>query len=323
MLWLVNRLLTKVRTNQAWLYTTLAGIGTLVGATLFALTQHVSWFTGIYWAIVTVTTVGYGDVVPKDPVGRVVAIGTMIVVIPLVGAVFANWAAAATSLHIGRLFGVHTTSNMTDHLVILGYTPLIPHLLPELLAAHSAVVLVADVDRGQIPDHPQMQFIAGDPTNPHVLAKASLDAAQKIVVVGNSDGDVVMTALEAQQLVPKDIILAVTHSKTAIGALEAVGIRGIASQDLLGEFLTKSLETPHAFNVLHQILASESVVLEEIPVPDVWVGKPLSQVRANAGGLVLGLVRNGTFSLGLPDDPTLTTDSTLVQLRVNAVSAGR
>ena len=49
--------------------------------------------TALWWAIVTVTTVGYGDVVPDSVVGRVVGVALMLVGIGLFGALTANVAA--------------------------------------------------------------------------------------------------------------------------------------------------------------------------------------------------------------------------------------
>lgn len=317
MIWLVSNLLQKVRKNQTWLYTSMAGVGALISATLFSLTQHVSWFIGLYWSIVTVTTVGYGDVVPKDTAGRIIAMATMLVVIPLVGAVFANWAAQATSLHIRRLFGMHTLSESRGHLVILGYTPVIPHLLPDLLKAHPSIILVADVDRNQIPDHPQMQYIAGDPSNPHVLAKARLEHAQQIVIVGETDGDVLMTAIEAHHVVPDGPMLAITHASKAITALKSLGIEGIATQDLVGELITQSLATPHAADLLQHMLSSRLGQLEEVPIPEEWIGRLLSEVRSQPTELVLGLIQNGQFTLGIPENPVLEKGALIVRLRAS------
>ena len=56
----------------------------LIGALMFALESNLnpafrSIPVGIYWAIVTVTTVGYGDVAPVTPLGRLVASATMLI----------------------------------------------------------------------------------------------------------------------------------------------------------------------------------------------------------------------------------------------------
>jgi voltage-gated potassium channel len=56
----------------------------LIGSVMFALESNLnpafrSIPVGIYWAIVTVTTVGYGDVAPVTPVGRLVASATMLI----------------------------------------------------------------------------------------------------------------------------------------------------------------------------------------------------------------------------------------------------
>jgi voltage-gated potassium channel len=62
----------------------IAALVVLIGALMFALESSLnpafrSIPVGIYWAIVTVTTVGYGDVAPVTPLGRLVASTTMLI----------------------------------------------------------------------------------------------------------------------------------------------------------------------------------------------------------------------------------------------------
>ena len=57
----------------------LSGVVLLGGAEAFAAAENVSLGTGIYWALQTMTTVGYGDVPPKTPLGKVIACILMVV----------------------------------------------------------------------------------------------------------------------------------------------------------------------------------------------------------------------------------------------------
>ncbi len=61
-------------------YTTALALLTLLGgAEAFAVAENVSVGTGIYWALTTMTTVGYGDITPKTTTGRVIACVLMLI----------------------------------------------------------------------------------------------------------------------------------------------------------------------------------------------------------------------------------------------------
>lgn len=68
----------------------------------FSAVEHVSIGLGLYWALATATTVGYGDVTPKTDAGHILAVAVMLTVIPLFSATFSLFTAGVTKEHIDR-----------------------------------------------------------------------------------------------------------------------------------------------------------------------------------------------------------------------------
>lgn len=77
---------------------TCAGLG-------FAAAEHTGAGRGLYWAVATATTVGYGDVAPRTAAGHVIAVLVMLTVVPLFGATFSLFTSGLAAGHVAGAEG--------------------------------------------------------------------------------------------------------------------------------------------------------------------------------------------------------------------------
>jgi hypothetical protein len=68
----------------------------------FGVAQHIGLWNGLYFAVVTGTTTGYGDITPHGWLPHLLACAIMIMVIPLISGAFALFTSGLASLHVGR-----------------------------------------------------------------------------------------------------------------------------------------------------------------------------------------------------------------------------
>ena len=276
----------------------------LIGAVLFAITQHYPLTTGLYWAITTATTVGYGDVTPHNGLGRVVASAVMLTTIPLLASVFALVTGAAAAAGIRRILAMESRFPAGTFRLVVGMSPAVPAILDELARAGDRVVLVADVDPAGI--RPGVHVVRGDPTEFAAVRAARPEAAQQALITGKSDGDVLVSAVLLRKQAPNLPIAALVRSPSVREALRDLGVdQTISAEELIAHTLAKSLEAPHAGEMLAQLVESNQHSLTEIEAGPDTVGKLLSAIRDERAGLVLGLVHDGRFVLGIGDDPVV------------------
>jgi voltage-gated potassium channel len=302
MMTLLAILLDRARRHQIWVLLGLAALSVLVGAGLFSVTQHVSIGTSLYWAVTTASTVGYGDVTPHNAVGRVVAVGVMLTAIPFLGAAFAVLAAVVTTARLRRMLGMDRRIDEKPHVVIFGSHPAVPQVAQELVAAKVPVVVVGKLDEGILPAI--VDVIDADPTDEEAIRRSRPEQARQALVAGPGDADVLVTAVGLRRIAPDLPIVAITRSAKVAEALHELGVQHtVSADDLLGHAIAKSLEAPHAADLLLSLVSSERYRLQELEVAAESVGRTLSAIRAEHSGLVLGLVQGNEISLGVGRDP--------------------
>lgn len=287
------------------------GLLVTVGAGLFAYTQKLPFTTGLYWAIVTVATVGYGDVTPHNPVGRFIAVALMLTTIPVLGATFAVLTGVTVASSVRKVMQAEHHFAPGTYRLILGMHPTVPAIIHELVETKTPVVLVADIDPTLMPE--AVHVVRGDPTDSRVIHKAKPAHAQHALVTAVSDADVLVSVVLLREQAPNVPIAALTHSGTVAKALQALGIDQVISiESLVAHTLAKSLETPHASQLIERLIDSDEHHLVEIAVVPAMIGQPMSTIRTARKGLVLGMVQNGTVRVGMANDPIIGSGDALM-----------
>jgi voltage-gated potassium channel len=260
--------------------------------------------SGVYWGITTATTVGYGDVTPNTAASRVVASLVMLTTIPLLATVFALATAGTAIAGIRRILAMHSRFPASPYRLVIGMNDTVPAILDELVAARVSVVLVANVDPATLPA--EVHLVRGDPTDEATIRSAKPEGAEQALITGRSDGDVLVSSVLLRKMAPALETAALVSSPSVREALTDLGIQQtISAHTLIASALAKSLEAPHAADMLAQLVDSDTHQLSEVEAGADAVGKPLSAVRDERDGLVLGLVHGGKFTLGVGDDPSV------------------
>lgn len=165
---------------------------TLGGVTLFLVEREsnpdlTSPLDGMWMALVTLTTVGFGDLTPTTPVGRILTgalmVGGMFTIALFAGVVGHSLLNAVLSIREEQF----RMSNHVNHLVVCGYEPgmhmLIDTLLEEYDANERKIVIFSDAERPpDIP--PELYWVRGDPTKESELDKVRIQRAAAVIVAG-------------------------------------------------------------------------------------------------------------------------------------------
>ena len=206
------------------------------------------WGDAFYYVVVTIATVGYGDITPVTTEAKlfslsVILLGTgafTVAVGALIGPAIESRMAAA--------FGTMTASELSlleDHVVVLGYGDVTESFLERIDEEADLVVVTENADAASRLAGEGVEVLTDDPTDESVLRDARVDAASGVGVAGDDDAENVLAVLAARNVNPDVRIVTVANEEThvrkldAVGADEIIDLRAIGGR-LLGESVLES-----------------------------------------------------------------------------------
>ncbi|GFK94619.1 Cyclic nucleotide-gated potassium channel [Fundidesulfovibrio magnetotacticus] len=235
--------------------------------------EPVGFFEGLWWAMVTLFTVGYGDFAPKTVPGRLLGMAVMASGIGLVSSITGAMASAMVERRMQRRRGLLPV-NATGHVLILGWNGHGPLLLerlrrmPEL--AQAQTVLAADMEPSRFEELVQslgqgvgLHFVRGDTALKAVLERANPAKARLAFILPGedvppeeADNHSVLTTLTLHALAPSLVIYAEALRDAAREHLLRAGAtKAVGREELAAKAMAFMASHPVMHDVLHALLA--------------------------------------------------------------------
>ncbi len=270
--------------------------------------QRYSWPTAVYWTIVTMSTLGFGDITFTSDLGRLFSVVVLVtgatfilVLIPFafIQFVFLPWMESRAAARAPRQLG----DDVRGHIVLTEFGAVSSALVERAERADVPYVLLAP----DLPDALRMvdegrSVMIGDLDDPDTYRRARVDAAA-LVVATRSDTSNTNVAFTVREISPTVPIAATASSSASVDILELAGCDLVLHLgQLLGAAMARRvLGNDHCAHEIGSF--DELVVAEATAAGTPFVGSSLMEIdlRGRFGVSVAGFLRRGNLELASPE----------------------
>lgn len=291
-----------------------------------------SWGDGLWYTIVTIATVGYGDFFPKSFGGRfLVGWPIMVFGIGLLGYALSMVAAALVTSKTKEIKGM-STFKLSDHLVVFNFAGLakVERILEELALDRSVgramPVLLVDEQLDELPIELQKRgvgYVRGNPTRDETLQRAGIDKARHAVVLTRDQSDpasdnlnvAIALAIEGRCKQVNTVVECIDPASEEL--LRKAGCdRIVCTSRFDAHFLSQELLNPGIQEVLADLLTlSQGQQLYLIPVGAGASFDALSSRCRSLGHIALGIsCPDGKVRMNPPAAEMVTAECRLVTI---------
>ncbi|WP_460365881.1 potassium channel family protein [Actinocorallia lasiicapitis] len=252
----------------------------------------------VYYATVTMSTIGYGDIVPVSDTARLVNIilitpARILFIMILVGTTLAVLAESAREEFRRNRWEKH----VREHYVVVGYgtkgRSAVESLRDSGVPKDQIVVVDTNRAMGHEAAHEGLVTVIGDATRSGVLRKAHVQAAKEVIVAVGRDDAAVLTVLTARELNGRaGIQVAVREAENAPLLRQSGADHVVTSSEAAGRLLGVAANEPHISEVMEDLIVDGGRLdLVERPVRPQEIGHPIHEAADPA----LALVRDGSL----------------------------
>lgn len=298
-----------------------------VGTAGYHLLEGMTFIDSLYMAVITVSTVGFGEIQPLSSYSRLF---TMVLIVGGGGLAAYTLSSAAEfflsgewRLHLEEQRHKKQLLQLTNHTIVCGYGRMGRHVVDELKAERLPFVVIDQnaekVERVQ--QHGDLAF-EGNAANENDLQAVGIERAASLVAVASTDAENVFIVLTARSLRPDLVIVArANYDDSESKLLRAGANRVILPYRISGRRMVSLLVRPDVADFLDEVMHANrlELLLDQVALlpTSPLVGKTLGQahLRSTFGVTILACrLPNNRINTSPTASTLLLADSHLIVL---------
>ncbi len=295
----------------------------LISASLFYYSEHVvngrsdiDFAASLYWALITMATVGYGDIVPRRGLGWAVAAVTAVMGIAVYTLAISVIADEFMEASLKRSLGAAPLRR--KRIVVIGDSDACRDLVDELVKNGYGRQVGWLVSQKPQPE-PPVDYLIGDPSKRSDLSKAGVASAETVALCLGDDSRTLHVALAVRRLNSRARVVAAVSSGETEELLREAGVSHVVSSRLLGRTLASAVFEPWVAWFIEEAVSVEGVAdVAQQPVDETLRGRSLEEAekvlaeRCGCRVLVLGIVRRGEEPVLAPSRDSVLAEGDIV-----------
>ena len=265
----------------------------VVGTAGYRIISHgaSSWIDCLYMVVITVATIGYGEIVPMDhsPGGRIFTMFIALFGIGVITYVMSTVTQAAVDGDLQRRWRRRKMQKAVDelggHFLVCGWSALAPQIMRELRLTQRAFVAVvmdrAAVEREMGDDAPLL-MIEGDPTDDDVLRRAGVERSAGLFAADDEDHTNIVSCMSARGIKPDLKIVATVRDARNSAKMKKAGANSVVSPITIGALrMSSEMVRPSVVTFLDVMLRDKdrNLRIEDIRVGTGGAGKTISSLQ--------------------------------------------
>lgn len=304
-----------MRLGKASTVVTIFALMTLIYTLAFQILEGKDFLTSLYWTVITMATIGYGDITPQTTTGKILAMMIAISGIAIYTAFASIIVDYITERNIKRIYGIYSVKEK-EHIVIIGWNEATKEALKELKVN-------VDYDIVVVSENPiDQKCVVGDCTDEDVLKKAGVDRAKFIIISTGDDSKTILTTLIVKKINPNASIIAEALRAENVELMKFAGANSVVlSEGFAGRLLASAVFEDSVVKFFEEV--STSTYGEDIFEMDgkdfagLTVLDSMIRLKKERNYVLVGIVRNGVVINPKADKIIRNDDKLLVLGRKN------
>lgn len=300
----------------------------LVGVIGYKMLSNYSWLNAIYMTVITIATVGFGEVRPLDDASKIFTVFLILASIFILGyalSVITEFILSKNNLEeLTRKKMQKKIDSLKNHIIICGYGRNGRQAAKKLMAYGKPFVIIEKdkelLDKFQ---DESLLFVLGNASDDEVLLRAGLERASTLILAMPNDADNLFVVLSARQMNNKMKIISRASQETSYTKLKLAGANNVILPDKIGgDHMASLVVVPDLMEFVDNlsIVGKYNINIEEIAIEKLYDPSDVKTIkeldlRRKTGCTVIGFKDGqGEYILNPESEVKLVPNSKIIVL---------